>query len=599
MSQIIASTAIGAIAPATGIYNALPSVSPYRAVLFGDSMTSQMFVDTTASSASYNRSSGVLTITDSSHGLATGWTVDVFNRSYASIKKFVTRTVTRIDANTYSVDLGAAGGSLPDGTLSGTTFVRVRTRVSANGWFTWLQIASGYKFDVVFNGAQSGDITADCIARINSHCLDYSPDVVFMQIPGINDMSTSNGPVAEETIWTNQKTIIDTILGAGATLVLLTLTPVLSSEARATLQNMARVQRLNKRIQAYALGKKNLIVVDSWKLAIDSSNATGLALAAYLKDLAGDYIHYNTQGARLVGNAVWTAISGAFPGQYDNAPKSTIDCFLNSSVSLSSVSRTNNVITATGTAHGFLTGEYVKLAGGSSEVLNEWGYVTRVDANTVTFPSIGPNGSISGTIRMSRCNTISQNPVLATTSGGTVANGVSGTSAGNITSTNHAGNTGTLTAAASVVAHPSGYGNVQRLTVTAAALNDFPGFQQTTTSLINAEVKAGREYWFQAYIKIASANWANTAASELKCRLLANVDGVLYSVFNWDTYSGLPATGALTSDFEGVVRTARMLLPTGTVSQVYWQIYVRAAGAWSSTVTIDVGQIGIVEAVGA
>lgn len=599
MSQIIASTAIGASEPATGLYNALPSFAPYRAVLFGDSMTSQMFVDTTASSASYNRSSGVLTITDSSHGLATGWTVDVFNRSYASIKKFVTRTVTRIDANTYSVDLGAAGGSLPDGTLSGTTFVRVRTRVSANGWFTWLQIASGYKFDVVFNGAQSGDITADCIARINSHCLDYSPDVVFMQIPGINDMSTSNGPVAEETIWTNQKTIIDTILGAGATLVLLTLTPVLSSEARATLQNMARVQRLNKRIQAYALGKKNLIVVDSWKLAIDSSNATGLALAAYLKDLAGDYIHYNTQGARLVGNAVWTAISGAFPGQYDNAPKSTIDCFLNSSVSLSSVSRTNNVITATGTAHGFLTGEYVKLAGGSSEVLNEWGYVTRVDANTVTFPSIGPNGSISGTIRMSRCNTISQNPVLATTSGGTVANGVSGTSAGNITSTNHAGNTGTLTAAASVVAHPSGYGNVQRLTVTAAALNDLPGFQQTTTSLINAEVKAGRKYWFQAYVKIASANWANTAASELKCRLLANVDGVLYSVFNWDTYSGLPATGALTSDFEGVVRTARMLLPTGTVSQVYWQIYVRAAGAWSSTVTIDVGQIGIVEAVGA
>lgn len=599
MSQIIASTAIGAAAPATGLYNALPSFAPYRTVLFGDSMTSQMFVDTTASSADYNRSSGVLTITDSSHGLATGWTVDVFNRRYASIKKFVTRAVTRIDANTYSVDLGAAGGSLPDGTLSGTTFVRVPTRVSANGWFTWLQIASGYKFDVVFNGAQSGDITDDCIDRINSHCLDYSPDVVFMQIPGINDMSTSNGPVAEETIWTNQKTIIDTILGAGATLVLLTLTPVLSSEARATLQNMARVQRLNKRIQAYALGKKNLIVVDSWKLVIDSSNATGLALAAYLKDLAGDYIHYNTQGARLVGNAVWTAISGAFPGQYDNAPKSTIDCFLNSSVSLSSVSRTNNVITATGTAHGFLTGEYVKLAGGSSEVLNEWGYVTRVDANTVTFPSIGPNGSISGTIRMSRCNTISQNPVLATTSGGTVANGVSGTSAGNITSTNHAGNTGTLTAAASVVAHPSGYGNVQRLTVTAAALNDFPGFQQTTTSLINAEVKAGREYWFQAYVKIASANWANTAASELKCRLLANVDGVLYSVFNWDTYSGLPATGALTSDFEGVVRTARMLLPTGTVSQVYWQIYVRAAGAWSSTVTIDVGQIGIVEAVGA
>lgn len=597
MSQIIASPAIGAASPATGLYNTLQSVAPYRAVLFGDSMTSQAYVDTTANSASYNRSSGVLTITDSSHALASGWSVDVFNRSYSSLKKFVTRTVTRIDANTYSVDLGPAGGSLPEGTLSGTTFARVPTRLAANGWFNWLQIASGYKFDLVFNGAQSGDVTADCIARINSHCLDYSPDVVFMQIPGINDMSTSNGPVAEETIWTNQKTIIDTILGSGAVLVLLTLTPVLSSEARATLQNMARVQRLNKRIQAYALGKKNLIVVDSWKLVVDSTNATGLALAAYLKDTAGDYIHYNTQGARRVGDAVWSAISGSFPGQYDTAPKSTIDCFLNSAVSLTSVTRTNNVITAASTTHGFLTGEYVKIAGGSSEALNEWGYVTRVDANTISFPSVGPNGSITGTIRLSRCNNIAQNPVLATTTGGSIANGVSGTSAGNISSTNHAGNTGTLTAVASVVAHPSGYGNVQRLTVSAAALNDLPGFQQTTTSLVNAEVKAGRRYALQQYIKIASANWTNTPASELKFRILANVDGVLYSVFNLDTYAGLPAAGALTSDFEGVVRTAELVLPPGTVSQFYWQTYVRAAGSWTSNLTIDVGQIGITEIV--
>lgn len=599
MSQIIASPAIGANAPATGLYNTLPSIAPYRAVLFGDSMTSQAYVDTAATSASYNRATSVLTITDSAHGLASGWTVDVFNRSYSSLKKFVSLPITRIDANSYSVNLGIYGGSLPEGTLSGTTYARVPVRWAANGWFNWLQIASGYKFNLVFNGAQSGDVTADCIARINSHCLDYSPDVVFMQIPGINDMSTSSGPVAEETIWTNQKTIIDTILGTGAVLVVLTLTPVLTSEARATLQNMARVQRLNKRLQAYAQGKKSLIVIDSWKLVIDSSDTTGLALAAYLKNLVGDYIHYNTQGARRVGEAVWTAISGAFPGQYDNAPKSAIDCFLSSSVSLTSVSRSNNVITATGTAHGFLTGEYVKLAGGTSEVLNEWGTVTRVDANTVTFPSVGPNGSITGTIRMSRSNTISQNPVLVTATGGTIANGVTGTSAGNVTSTNHAGNTGTQTAVASVVAHPSSYGNVQRLVVSAAALNDLPGFQQTTTSLLNNEIKAGREYYFQCYLKIASANWTNTAASEIKVRLIANVDGVLYSVFNLDTYAGLPAAGSLTSDFEGVVRTANMLLPGGTVSQFYWQVYVRAAGSWTSNVTIDVGQIGIVEVVGA
>ena len=261
------------------------------------------------------------------------------------------------------------------------------------------------------------------------------------------------------------------------------------------------------------------------------------------------------------------------------------------------MTRTNNVITAASTTHGFLTGEYVKIAGGSSEALNEWGYVTRVDANTISFPSVGPNGSITGTIRLSRCNNIAQNPVLATTTGGSIANGVSGTSAGNISSTNHAGNTGTLTAVASVVAHPSGYGNVQRLTVSAAALNDLPGFQQTTTSLVNAEVKAGRRYALQQYIKIASANWTNTPASELKLRILANADGVLCSVVNLDTYAGLPAAGALTSDFEGVVRTAELVLPPGTVSQFYWQTYVRAAGSWTSNLTIDVGQIGITEIV--
>lgn len=144
---------------------------------------------------------------------------------------------------------------------------------------TWLQSALGWPFDVVYNGAQSGDTTADCLARINDQCLAYSPAVVLMQMPGINDMSTGNGPIDEETIFKNQKEIIERILASGASMVILGVTPVGTGESRATLQNMSRVVSLNRRLQSYLKGRSRCVFIDSYAQIVNPSDTTGLATA--------------------------------------------------------------------------------------------------------------------------------------------------------------------------------------------------------------------------------------------------------------------------------------------------------------------------------
>ena len=70
--------------------------------------------------------------------------------------------------------------------------------------------------NIIRNGAQSGDTTQNCLDRLQADCLAFSPQVVIMQMPGINDTSAGNGNIAEDTIASNQQSIINQILAAGA-----------------------------------------------------------------------------------------------------------------------------------------------------------------------------------------------------------------------------------------------------------------------------------------------------------------------------------------------------------------------------------------------
>jgi lysophospholipase L1-like esterase len=587
--SIVAESASGAVSLVSGDGNAIglgAQSSSYRTVLFGDSMTSQLYVDTT-NSASYAPSTGVLTITQSSHALATGWHVDVFNRTYTVLKKKQRLPITRIDANTFSVNIGANQPGLPDGALSGSTFARVESRQGSNSWVNWLQMLMRWPFDIVWNGAQSGDTTQDCLDRIEADCLDYEPKVVLMQIPGINDMSVGNGPIDEETIFTNQKTIINRILAINAFIVLCPLTPVFTGEGRATAQNMARVARLNRRLAQFVQGKTGVAMIDAYGLTVNPTSATGLAVADYVKST--DYIHYSVPGALRVGKAARDKLQYLFATDFDTRPRATIDSFTPGAVTASSVTISGGVATFNSTAHGFLAGETVGVFGATATgTLDGWVTILSRTADAFTFAT-SASGTVTGTVVASRSRNVFDNCVLATTTGGTVTAPVTGTCGDGFNARFHSGSG---TAAASVVAQADGFGNAQRLVIGAAVANDLIGFQSEVTSTLNRYAQVGETYFMEGDLRIASANWANTPITEIMFRLIATVDGTLFSAHAINTYDGLTGV-SVAEDLALHVRTPKLTIPAGTLTAFYWQVYVRASGTVSSNLTLDLSRVAV------
>jgi len=559
----------------------------YRTVLFGDSMTSQFFVDTTTTTASYDPTTGVLTMTLTAHGLATGGEVYVFNRSYASMKAGRHFTLTRVDADNISVNIGANLAGVPSGALSGTTFARVSSRMGSNSWVNWYQMLAGQPLDIVYNGAQSGDTTADALARIQDDCLDYNPQVVLMQLPGINDMSVGNGPIDEETIFTNQKSIVDQILARNAFLVCLPLTPVYTGEGRATLQNMTRVARLNRRISNYLKTKTGCIMVDAYSRTVNPTDATGLAVADYVKST--DFIHYSIPGALRVAKAVKAKADAHIATGWYSLPSSVVDSFGGSDVTASSVTISSGIATFNSTAHGFLAGETVGVFGATATgTLDGWHTILSATADAFTFAT-SASGTVTGTVVASRSRNIFDNCVLATTTGGTITAPVTGTTGDGFNARFHSGSG---TAVASVVANADGIGNAQRLVVSAAVNNDLPGFQSEVTSTLNRYGQAGETFFMEGDLRIASANWANTPITEIMFRLIATVDGTLFSAHAINTYDGLTGV-SVAEDLALHVRTPNLKIPAGTLTQFYWQVYVRCSGTVSSNLTLDLSRVAV------
>jgi len=489
---------------AAAVVGAGIKTSGYRTVLFGDSITETEYGMEVASSASYDTSTGLLTVNFTNHQYATGWNTRIFNRQYASLLKGRVLPVTRITANQFTVQLPANLPGLPNGTLAGTTQLRNFAWRGVEGFVTWFNMASGWRFNIVFNGAQSGDTTADALARIQDDCLAYNPQVVIMQIPGINDCSVGNGPIQEDVTWTNQKAIVDRIVATGATLILLNVTPVASGEAagRATLQNMQRVIRLNRRLADYCSQKAGVILFDAWGLAVSPTDATALSANNVLRN-APDAIHYSQRGGRLIGESLWQRVQNYFPSNPDSLPKNIADSYVGSAATLTSASRLNGIVTGVLTAHGFNTGDVVKVTGGTSTVFNDYVTLTRIDSATISFPSPGADGALTGTILVGRNNNLIARPLAEVATGGTVAAPATGTAA---EGRRVEASSGTPTMVASVVSNAAGFGNDQRVVITPAAANDQVrvgmNFADYTTN-VPAVVKGGRSYYAEGFVTLS------------------------------------------------------------------------------------------------
>ena len=310
--------------------NSLQLSNSVKTVLFGDSMTDTYETVASGSNGVYNVSTGDLVLTITGHQQAVGWYITVWNRVFAStLKQFRVQVASVTDANTLTVNIGAGlAGVVTDANW----FVRPESWRSAQAFVPWLQAVSGQRFNIVYNGAQSGDTTQNALDRLQRDCLAYNPSVVIMQIPGINDTSTGNGNIAEDTIFANQKSIVTQIAATNAKLILLSMTPPAAGDGRSTLVNMIRVIRINQRLQAFVASMPNVIWFDAFKRIVDPANAAGAALTNFIRTT--DKIHYSMRGGKYIADQLWAQISSIFPTDNTTLPTSVIDSYTNSALTL-------------------------------------------------------------------------------------------------------------------------------------------------------------------------------------------------------------------------------------------------------------------------
>lgn len=560
-------------------------VRGYRTVLFGDSMTDlYQQVQVPITSLNYDRTSGELTVGYTAHQQAEGWYIYYWDRNYTSLSQARRyRIVRRINANALVINVGSNLSDVPNGGLAtGSAYMRPESLQNAETWFTWFQYINGNRFNVVYNGAQSGDTTAGCLRRLQSACLDYAPDVVFMQMPGINE--SGNTPI--ETICRDRQLLIDRLAAQVPMVIVLTTTPVASGEVRASSRIMQRVQTMNRLLREHVANKPNVLLVDAYGIVVDPANSTGLALTNYLRTT--DQIHYSMRGGKAIADQVWAQVSSTFPTRQPSLPTSTAENFISSAVSLSAVTRTGNVITATAASHGFFTGETAKVfsATGASEALNEWVTVTRVDANTVSFPSTGANGSITGTIYLGTNNNLMSNPLL-TGAGAAVGGGIAGVYASGL----NAFLMGTPTSCTgSLVSRADGYGQNQRTVVQFAAANDRVSVVTNITDILR-HIKAGRTYVCEAEVNLTGVSGANL--SEIRFNLAAVADGVTYQTY---ALAGYTSGACLNSDAGPLtIRTPPLVMPSfSSVTQMRMDFTLRGSAA-GTALTADIGRIALRE----
>lgn len=168
------------------------------------------------------------------------------------------------------------------------------TAVNSRGWFTWANGYLGQRFKLIRNAGIGGNTSTQMLARIQADVIAYDPEWVFIGGPA-NDPSTD---FTAATTIANYTAILDAL--AGRRIVMLNHPPRIEINTAARRKS---VSQINEWIRLLPETRKNVIVVDVWRVLADpatGSPATGMAV---------DGTHYTTAGAQRVGAAVAAVIA--------------------------------------------------------------------------------------------------------------------------------------------------------------------------------------------------------------------------------------------------------------------------------------------------
>lgn len=570
--------------------NAYATSDGPRTVLFGDSMTDLWEEVFPITAASFDSATGVMLCTLSNHFVWTGKQVRVWSWAYPSIRVAQDVTLTRVSSSQFSFVLTGAT-DMPASPTAASIFIQGRSENQFTHWVGLYQMRNGHRLNIIKNLAQSGETSYGLANRVDD-LIALSPDLVLMQACGINDeTSTLDTNIAEYQTNAYNASVINAILGTGAKLVLLTITPVYTGEARATKAAMARTIRKNKYLRDYCKGKRNVILVDAWKEIVDPTNTTGLALNL----LRNDNIHYGHKGAIKVCKKVEAAINSLFHATPTTLCCSPLDSGDGGKLTVSGATSSADVVTINSTAHGWRVGDTFFVKKMTETAANGVFTVKTAATNSFTYdaPGTGTATLGAGSVVVTRSPQVFGNPLFLTATGGNIGNGVTGVAASKMQASNQAGNTGTLTAVASVAAAPSGIGNEQVLTITAAAAADRPAINTYGTTSFMNDLLLNRKYRFEFMLRLTSTAWANTPLSEIYSQ--ANITwstGEQYAINITTGWDGVEAP-TINEDVSWHMRSGEMALAPpqagATLSAATVTTYVRFSGAISGGATLVMG----------
>lgn len=568
----------------------------YRIVLFGDSMVDTYESVVAPVTGAYNAATGNLTITYTGHQQAVGWYVTPWLRgsTYPEPNGLLRAPITSvIDANNFVLNVGF-GRNLPASDANWR--YRPESWRSAQAFAQWLQGVSNHRFNIIHNGGGSGDTAAEALARIKVNCLDFAPDLVICQMPGVNDTSGSFTTRSLDAIVADRHAIIDRIVGSGARLVLMTTTPVQTGEAgRANLLAMSRVAEMNRRMIEYCRGKGGVRVFDAYGLIVDPADTTGLAKSSLGYIRTSDNIHYSMRGGRAIGEALWNAIKGDFPAAIDPLPKTVLDSMVASSLTLSAVTVAGGVCSATASAANVRVGDRFKVWGGSAPAFNEFVTIDSAVGTAITFKCTRTAGSVTGTIRISAAANMIDNPLSTTATGGTVVAPGTGALPSGVKVFQA---TGSPAFVCSVPSRSDGIGNDVQAVITPAAagnqiaiVSDYHWSNLAGTVAWPLQIAAGRRYVFEGELSLSGVSGSNL--TELRPVVEITLDGTAQRVYGLHGYNDGPCLNTdLTAHH---FRTAPFVVPPFTTcTSMGWGFYTTFSAA-GTALTVKLGRLRLVE----
>lgn len=586
------------------------SVDAANVLTFGDSMTDFWEAGgVAATAATYNQATGVITVTAASHERWTGFYYRIWNFNYPSLYAGRRLPITRVDANTFTITLTDKPTDIPTGALAATLFIKPDGCVSFTHWLGLAQLRLGHRLRIVANGSQNGDTSILGLARLPALLAAYpTANIVCWQLHGLNDQASNWAYTEAQTIAAN-RAIIDMVVASGKRALILSTTPVASGESRGNLASMQRIKNINADAEEYSRRYASVSFVDAYGLIVDPSDATGYAVASYLR--AADKIHYLYAGANRIAARVEAAIEAWFP----NFRSKLVDTVANSQtankVTVSSVTRAADGVTVTLTttgAHNWRVGEQFRVTRISAAENGVFTVASVPTTTSITYANAGTVGALSaGSAHFTRSKQAFGNPLLLTATGGTLGNSITGVAASLMRCKNQSA-PALAFAAASVPAAPDGtkfrgVGNEQRLVIsstgpgTQLVADDRPSIVNAGSTTFASDMLLNRSYRFGFRLRIASANWALTPVSQVYgVFVITWSTGEYYNapfIEGWDGTE--PTTIATDQDWHCLSVPISTTPPQAgaTMSNVDISCWVRASGAHTAALTMAMSQVSL------